>query len=120
MTTSEALPYDSNVIFPDNGIISQAYDLRVSQNDMLRVGQKIMHQQPAYVREENLFGEGIYTWEPDFIKMIDESFSTGIRGNFSKEQYKIFNDYMLYVKDGTLIPATSESILALDLYLGSR
>lgn len=59
--TSTLFPFGSNNAFADNGLLTQNYDSRVSQNDMLRVGTKIMHQQPAYVREENLLGQGVYT-----------------------------------------------------------
>jgi hypothetical protein len=107
------------VVFPDNGIISQAYDSRVSQNDMLRVAQKLMHQQPAYVREENLAGQGVYTWDPDFIAMIDESLLRGVKANFSQSQRSLFADYITYLKNG-LTPTTSEAVIALNAYLGSR
>ena len=116
---STILDFNSTVLFPDNRLLSQAYDLRVSQNDILKVSMKIMHQQPAYVREENLLGVGVYTWEPDFITMMDESFASGMKGNFSKVQNKVFSDYMVYLQNG-LVPSTSEATKALDAYLGSR
>jgi len=107
------------VIFPDNGIISQAYDSRVSQNDMLRVAQKLMHQAPAYVREENLVGQGVYVWGPDFIAMIDESFLNGTKANFSVSQLALFNSYITFLQDG-ITASTPEAVIALDTYLGSR
>lgn len=71
------------------------------------------------MREENLLGEGVYTWEPDFISMIDQSFASGIKGNFSKDQLALFNAYLEYIDDG-LTATTPEAVIALDTYLGSR
>lgn len=119
MTTSAISPFDASIIFPDNGLLSQAYDSRVSQNDMLKIGMKIMHQQAAYTKEKNLLGANVYIWEPDFIAMIDESFLTGVRANFSQRQGKLFSDYMAYVQGG-LTTSTTEAVIALDTYLGSR
>jgi len=119
MSTSAIFPFGANHIFPDNGLLSQSYDMRVSQNDMARIGAKLMHQQQAYVREENLVGAGVYTWEPDFIAMIDESFLNGIKANFSVKQAKLFSDYIVFLQNG-VTANTSEAVIALDAYLGSR
>ena len=120
MTTSAFFPIGTGGRFPDNGMLNNyAYDQRVTQNDMLAIGMKIMHQQKAYVREENLLGQGVYTWEPDFIAMIDQSFADGIKGNFSKDQLALFNQYLEYIRNG-LTATTPEAVIALDGYLGSR
>ena len=120
MTTSELFPLGTGGQFPDNGMLNNyAYDQRVTQNEMLQVGMKLMHAQKAYVREENLLGEGVYTWEPEFIEMIDKSFEDGIKANFSRDQLALFNQYMEYMQNG-LTASTSEAVLALDAYLGSR
>jgi hypothetical protein len=116
---SVEFPYGTNDLFPDNGLITFDYDKRVSANDMLSIGAKLMHQAPAYVREENLLGVGVYTWNPDFILMIDESFKNGIKSNFSKDQGKLFADYIKYIQNGST-PTTSEAAIALNTYLGSR
>jgi hypothetical protein len=119
MTDSQLYPLGTSGQFPDNGILSQMYDSRVSQNDMLRIGSKLMHQAPAYIQEENLMGSLVYTWDADFIAMIDESLSNGVKANFSKVQGKLFADYITYLKNG-LTPTTSEAVIALNTYLGSR
>jgi hypothetical protein len=51
--------------------------------------------------------------------MIDESLSNGVKANFSKVQGKLFADYITYLKNG-LTPTTSEAVIALNTYLGSR
>ena len=121
--TSYLYPYGSPAIgvgaFPDNGLLTMEYDCRVSHNDMLRIGQKLMHQTPAYVREENLLGQGVYTWDPDFIAMIDESFANGIKSNFSKPQAALFSQYVEFLQNGATAN-TPEAVIALDQYLGSR
>jgi len=121
--TSYLYPYGSPAIgvgaFPDNDLKPMEYDSRVTSNDMLRIGAKLMHQAPAYVREENLLGEGVYTWEPEFITMIDESFANGIKSNFSKDQGALFTQYMTFLQNGATVD-TPEAVLALDEYLGSR
>ena len=118
--TSYLYPYGSPAVgsgaFPDNDLKPMEYDSRVTSNDMLRIGAKLMHQAPAYVREENLLGEGVYTWEPDFILMIQESFANGIKSNFSKDQKGLFDEYLVYLANG-LTPTTSEAVKALDQHM---
>ena len=120
MTVNSFFPIGTGGQFPDNGMLNNyAYDQRVTQNEMLSVGMKIMHQQKAYVCEENLLGQNVYTFEPDFIALIDESFTSNIKGNFSKDQLALFNAYIEYIQNG-LTATTSEAVIALDEYLGSR
>ena len=120
MTTSELFPLGTGGQFPDNGMLNNyAYDQRVTQNEMLQVGMKLMHAQKAYELEEDLLGANIYRWNEDFISMIDESMQYGVKSNFSKRQLAMFNQYIDYIQNG-LTASTPEAVLALDAYLGSR
>jgi hypothetical protein len=119
VSLSADFPYGTNDLFPDNGIVTFDYDKRVSANDMIRIGAKLMHQTPAYEREEDLLGQTVYLWNPDFISMIDESLKNGIKSNFSKDQGKLFSDYVKFLQNGPT-PTTSEAVIALNTYLGSR
>jgi hypothetical protein len=110
-------PLGTDGTFPDNGILSQAYDSRVSQNDMLRIGMQLMHQADAYYREEDVLGGGIYTWNPDFILMIQQSLADNKIANFSKKQRILFNAYIALLTDG-ITGNEPEEVIALDTYLG--
>jgi hypothetical protein len=110
-------PFGSNDAFPDNGILSQAYDSRVSQNDMLKIGRALMHQEEAYYKELALNGVGIYTWNTDFLALIQKSLNENKMANFSKQQKVLFQKYMILLTDG-IVGNEPEDVLALDAYLG--
>lgn len=111
--------FGSSNSFPDNGIISQAYDSRVNQNDMLKASARLMRQDDAFYREELIDGSGRYTWNPDFIAGMDQVFSTGVMPSFSIAQRKLYDEYMLFA-DNKNLSTTSEAVLKLDQYMGSR
>lgn len=117
MTINSLFPISESLIYPDNGMLTMAYDRRVSQNDMLKISSEILQQDDAYYREERLDGTGIYTWSQRFIDMIILSFTEGKIANFSVKQRKLFDEYIQIIKDSGLATA-SEEIKALDTYLG--
>lgn len=119
MNLNNLFPFGSTNQFPDNGIISQAYDLRVNQNDMRTVSSKLMKQGDPFYREEQIDGSGKYTWNEDFISMIDSAFATGVIPNFSKNERALFDEYVAFA-DESLVVIPSEDVVQLDLYLGSR
>ena len=116
---SAEYPYGVNEMFPDNGLITFDYDKRVSANDMLKIGRELMHECEAYYKEEALDGTPIYTWNPDFITMIDASFKNNKKENFSKQHSIIFSAYISYLQSGNTSSTTAD-VMALDSYLGNR
>ena len=115
---SVLFPYGSSPeTFPDNGILSMAYDKRVTQNDILQVTGKLLHKGVAYYREEALDGSGIYTWNQDFIDMLQKSISENKIANFTKEQRRLFDKYILLLTDG-ITGNETEDVIALDTYIG--
>lgn len=119
--TSYLYPYGSPAIgagaFPDNDLKPMEYDSRVTSNDMLRIGRGLMHASEAYYREEDLLGNGIYTWNEEFVKKIQQSLAENKIANFSKVQRRLFNEYIVVITDG-ITGNESEAVLALDTYLG--
>lgn len=116
-TSTTSFPLGTDGIFPDNGILSQAYDKRVSQNDMLKVAMQLMHHADAYYREEKLDGTGQYTWNQDFITLLQESMSSGLISNMSRKQRILFDKYVRLLTDG-IIGNETEDVLELDKYIG--
>lgn len=112
-------PFGTDGQFPDNGLIPQSYDVRVTQNDMRKVSSGLMRQGDAYYREEKTDGTGKYSWNIEFINGINSTFATGVIANFSKVQRKLFDKYMAFASD-SLSTVPSEAVVQLDLYLGSR
>ena len=117
-TQITSFPLGTDGIFPDNGILSQAYDKRVSQNDILRVSRELMHNEEPYYKELALNGVGIYTWNEHFIALIKQSLSENKVANFSKQQKVLFNKYLVLLTDG-VVGNEPEDVVALDAYLGS-
>lgn len=112
-----ACPYGIIETFPDNGLLTFDYDKRVSQNDMAHIGRELLGECEAYYREEALNGTGIYTWNPDFIKMVQQSINDNKMANFSKSQKILFKKYITLLTDG-IVGNEPEEVIELNKYLG--
>lgn len=118
MNTNYIFPFGANNAFPDNGILSQAYDSRVSQNDILNVSSRLMHQGVPYEIEKRISGGDIYHWNPDFIAKLKDAFLNNVQPNMSTKEKDVFNRYITFAQDGELA-TTKQDVKDLDNYLGS-
>jgi hypothetical protein len=118
MTDSQIYPLGTSGQFPDNGILSQMYDSRVSQNDMLRISRSLIHEVESYYKEETILGLPIYIWNQEFIAMVQKSILENKISNFSKVQRKLFDQYVVLITNG-VTASTSADAIALKTYIDS-
>jgi len=97
--------------------------LQIDSQDMYTVeigmafAKELMRVEEAYSREESVIGAGIYTWNENFIELIQQSLNENKIANFSKQQRVVFDQYVLLLTDG-ITGNETEDIIALDTYLG--
>jgi len=86
-------------------------------DDGIAFTKELMREDEAYFRSESVIGAGIYTWNENFITLIQQSLAENKIANFSKQQRVVFNKYILLLTDG-ITGNETEDIIALDAYIG--
>jgi len=86
-------------------------------DDGIAFAKELLHAEEAYFREDAILGAGFYTWNENFITLIQQSLAENKIANFSKPQRVVFDKYILLLTDG-ITGNESEDIIELDTYLG--
>ncbi len=86
-------------------------------DDGVAFAKELMREEYAYYKDESVIGAGIYTWNENFIELIQQSLNENKIANFSKQQRVVFDQYVLLLTDG-ITGNETEYIIALDTYLG--